>query len=63
MLSFRVFSLDHANRIRLFSVEEIETIVNEHGVKDAFMGLILVPLVEKAAEHLTGNVVPCRRSH
>ena len=35
-------------------VEEIEVIVHEHHVKDAFMGLILVPLVEKAAEHLTG---------
>ncbi len=34
-------------------VEEIEYIVNERGVSDAFMGLILVPLVEKAAEHLT----------
>ncbi|CAD6588278.1 MAG: hypothetical protein ASARMPREDX12_003220 [Alectoria sarmentosa] len=37
----------------VFLVEEIEFIVNEHGVSDAFMGLILVPLVEKAAEHLT----------
>ena len=37
-------------------VEEMEYIVEEHGVKDAFMGLILVPLVEKAAEHLTGKV-------
>ena len=34
-------------------VEEIEYIVTERGVSDAFMGLILVPLVEKAAEHLT----------
>ena len=36
-------------------MEEIEVIVEEHNVKDAFMGLILVPLVEKAAEHLTGK--------
>ncbi|CAK7230376.1 hypothetical protein SEUCBS140593_007568 [Sporothrix eucalyptigena] len=39
--------------IALALVEEIEPIVNERGVSDAFMGLILVPLVEKAAEHLT----------
>ncbi|KAL8996673.1 MAG: hypothetical protein Q9188_006512 [Gyalolechia gomerana] len=37
----------------VFLVEEIEYIVEEKGVSDAFMGLILVPLVEKAAEHLT----------
>ncbi|KAL9024011.1 MAG: hypothetical protein Q9196_006827 [Gyalolechia fulgens] len=37
----------------VFLVEEIEYIVEERGVSDAFMGLILVPLVEKAAEHLT----------
>jgi calcium/proton exchanger cax len=33
-------------------VEHIPAIV-ERGVSDAFVGLILVPLVEKAAEHLT----------
>lgn len=38
--------------IAISLVEEIEFIV-ERGVSDAFMGLILVPLVEKAAEHLT----------
>ncbi|KAL2051804.1 hypothetical protein ABVK25_007960 [Lepraria finkii] len=37
----------------VFLVEEIDYIVTERGVSDAFMGLILVPLVEKAAEHLT----------
>lgn len=36
----------------VFLVQEIEHIV-ERGVPDSFMGLILVPLVEKAAEHLT----------
>ncbi|KAJ5143118.1 Sodium/calcium exchanger membrane region [Penicillium bovifimosum] len=36
----------------VFLVEEIEHIV-ERGVSDNFLGLILVPLVEKAAEHLT----------
>ncbi|EHL02983.1 putative Vacuolar calcium ion transporter [Glarea lozoyensis 74030] len=34
-------------------VEEIEYIVEERGVSDMFIGLILVPLVEKFAEHLT----------
>ena len=37
----------------VFLVQEIEHIVHEKGVPDNFMGLILVPLVEKAAEHLT----------
>ncbi|KAL8690749.1 MAG: hypothetical protein Q9218_003870 [Villophora microphyllina] len=37
----------------VFLVEEIEFIVHERHVSDSFMGLILVPLVEKAAEHLT----------
>ena len=57
------FSSDHTDRVGLTSVEEIEYIVTEHHVKDAFMGLILVPLVEKAAEHLTGKVPSCRYSH
>jgi hypothetical protein len=38
--------------IAVFLVEEIEFVV-ENGVPDTFLGLILVPLVEKAAEHLT----------
>lgn len=33
-------------------VEEIPTI-KERGVSDSFLGLILVPIVEKAAEHIT----------
>lgn len=36
----------------IFLVEQIPAIV-QMGVPDNFMGLILVPLVEKAAEHLT----------
>lgn len=39
--------------IAISLVEEISFIVKEHGISDTFMGLILVPLVEKAAEHLT----------
>ena len=38
--------------IAVFLVEEIPYIV-ANGVPDMFLGLILVPLVEKAAEHLT----------
>ena len=34
-------------------VERISFVVEERGVSDAFVGLILVPLVEKFAEHLT----------
>ncbi|MCJ1267028.1 hypothetical protein MMC22_006913 [Lobaria immixta] len=37
----------------VFLVEQIEFIVEEGHVSDSFMGLILVPLVEKVAEHLT----------
>lgn len=39
--------------IAIALVKEIPYIVEHHGVSDPFMGLILVPLVEKAAEHLT----------
>ncbi|KAK8159774.1 putative vacuolar cation/proton exchanger 2 [Phyllosticta citrichinensis] len=39
--------------IAVFLVDEIHYIVHERHVKDAFVGLILVPVVEKAAEHLT----------
>jgi Ca2+:H+ antiporter len=39
--------------IAISLVGQIEHIVDRYGVSDAFMGLILVPLVEKAAEHLS----------
>ena len=48
-----LFALTLVSMIAVFLVEEIEFIVTEKGVPDNFMGLILVPLVEKAAEHLT----------
>ncbi len=47
-----VLALVFISLIAVFLVEEIEYVV-EHGVPDVFLGLILVPLVEKAAEHLT----------
>ncbi|KAF2665621.1 hypothetical protein BT63DRAFT_70084 [Microthyrium microscopicum] len=37
----------------IFLVDGIDFIVEERHIKDAFLGLILVPLVEKAAEHIT----------
>lgn len=39
--------------IAVFLVDQIEWLVEHRHVSDAFVGLILVPLVEKAAEHLT----------
>ncbi|KAI1127206.1 hypothetical protein F5Y10DRAFT_243390 [Nemania abortiva] len=39
--------------IALALVREIEPLVEANHISDPFMGLILVPLVEKAAEHLT----------
>lgn len=39
--------------IAISLVQEISFIVQARHVSDSFMGLILVPLVEKAAEHLT----------
>jgi Ca2+:H+ antiporter len=39
--------------IAIALVREIEPIVEERHISDPFMGLILVPLVEKFAEHLT----------
>ncbi|KAF3937841.1 hypothetical protein ABW19_dt0207267 [Dactylella cylindrospora] len=36
-----------------FLVQEIPYIVEHRGISDPFMGLILVPLIEKAAEHIT----------
>lgn len=45
-------SLVFISLIAVFLVKEIPHIV-ANGVPDMFLGLILVPLVEKAAEHLT----------
>ncbi|RSM03315.1 hypothetical protein CEP52_007469 [Fusarium oligoseptatum] len=45
-------SLVFVTLLLVFLVEKIEHVV-ESGVPDQFLGLILLPLVEKAAEHLT----------
>lgn len=47
------FAISLVTLIAISLVEEIEFIVKERGVSDSFVGLILVPLVEKFAEHLT----------
>lgn len=47
-----VLSLACATLLLIFLVEQIEDVVAS-GVPDQFLGLILLPLVEKAAEHLT----------
>ncbi|KAL8733751.1 MAG: hypothetical protein Q9166_001945 [cf. Caloplaca sp. 2 TL-2023] len=45
-------SLILATLLLIYLVEQIEAVVHS-GVPDQFLGLILLPLVEKAAEHLT----------
>jgi Ca2+:H+ antiporter len=39
--------------IAIALVDQIHSLVEHNHVSDAFVGLILIPLVEKAAEHLT----------
>lgn len=39
--------------ISISLVDQIQSMVDDHDLSDSFVGLILVPLVEKAAEHLT----------
>ncbi|KAF2464515.1 putative vacuolar cation/proton exchanger 2 [Lindgomyces ingoldianus] len=48
-----VIALTCVSLIAVFLVLEIPFIVEERHISDAFVGLILIPLVEKAAEHLT----------
>lgn len=45
-----LFALACVSLIAVFLVLEIEYVVEKSHISDAFMGLILVPLVEKAAE-------------
>ncbi|KAF2020368.1 vacuolar calcium ion transporter-like protein /H(+) exchanger [Aaosphaeria arxii CBS 175.79] len=51
-LAALTLSLALVTLLAVFLVEQIEEVV-ESGVPDQFLGLILLPLVEKAAEHLT----------
>jgi Ca2+:H+ antiporter len=48
-----VIGLTCVSLIAVFLVGQIHYLVEERHVSDAFVGLILLPLVEKAAEHLT----------
>lgn len=48
-----VISITLVTIIAISLVGNIEFLVVERGVSDSFVGLILVPLVEKFAEHLT----------
>ena len=48
-----VISIALVSLVAIALVDQIENIVHDRHVSDAFMGLILVPVVEKAAEHLT----------
>lgn len=48
-----VVSIALVSVIAIVLVNQIHFLVTERHVSDAFVGLILVPLVEKAAEHLT----------
>ncbi|KAF7543263.1 hypothetical protein G7Z17_g10883 [Cylindrodendrum hubeiense] len=48
-----VISVGLVTLIAIILVLQIEPVIERHDVSDAFMGLILVPLVEKIAEHLT----------
>lgn len=48
-----VLAITFVTMMAVFLVLEIEYMVDERHVPDAFLGLILLPLVEKAAEHLT----------
>ena len=47
-----VIALTFVSLLAEFLVEQIPHVVDT-GVPDQFLGLILLPLVEKAAEHLT----------
>jgi Ca2+:H+ antiporter len=48
-----VFSITLVTLIALTLVEQIEPVIENGDVTDPFMGLIIVPFIEKFAEHLT----------
>ncbi|KAK3049907.1 hypothetical protein LTR09_008827 [Extremus antarcticus] len=48
-----LIALTFVSFMAIFLVQQIEYIVTKRGVSDHFVGLILIPLVEKASEHLT----------
>lgn len=46
-------ALTFVSFMAIFLVQEIEYMKNERNLSDAFLGLILIPIVEKASEHIT----------
>ncbi|KAF2864512.1 hypothetical protein K470DRAFT_297501 [Piedraia hortae CBS 480.64] len=48
-----VLALTIVSFMAVFMVKQIDYLVEELHISDAFMGLILIPVVEKASEHLT----------
>jgi Ca2+:H+ antiporter len=48
-----LLALTFVSLMAVFLVQQIEFMVIHKGISDHFMGLILVPVVEKASEHLT----------
>lgn len=48
-----IISISLVTLIAISLVRQIPFIVEERGISDSFVGLILIPLVEKFAEHLT----------
>ncbi|KAK4554599.1 hypothetical protein LTR86_008454 [Recurvomyces mirabilis] len=48
-----LIALTFVSFMAVFLVQQIDFMVAERHLSDAFIGLILIPLVEKAAEHLT----------
>ncbi|KAK5108027.1 hypothetical protein LTR62_008862 [Meristemomyces frigidus] len=46
-------ALTFVSFMAVFLVEELDYMRDERGISDAFLGLILIPIVEKASEHLT----------
>ncbi|KAI4728982.1 putative vacuolar cation/proton exchanger 2 [Aureobasidium sp. EXF-10728] len=46
-------AITFVSMMAVFLVQNIEYMKNNRNLSDAFLGLILVPLVEKAAEHIT----------
>lgn len=47
------FALTFVSFMAIFLVQQIHYMVEVRHVSDAFMGLILIPIVEKASEHIT----------
>jgi Ca2+:H+ antiporter len=47
-----IIALTFVSFMAVFLVEKIEYMKENHNLSDAFLGLILIPIVEKASEHI-----------